>query len=210
MPVRSAQHIWRQMSHVLGSSSALSCHARPFPLRHFQGPTGARSSLPSRRTCPACRSQSGTFSVSAEGLSEPVEAQTLKLTVCFQVCTRWWSSCCRSAWSCWCSAGSSALSVRWSASPECWWDLPPTSSSAVSPEGCPVGVGSGELLLGCVITVGRQQQVGRDVLTSWLVSTSGVVVPENKQKYPVWSQAVIFTASGGCTQHTCLDCPIDG
>lgn len=68
MPVRSAQ---RQMSHVLGSSSALSCHARPFATRHFQGPTGAWSSLPSRRTCPACRSQSGTFWVSAEGLSEP-------------------------------------------------------------------------------------------------------------------------------------------
>lgn len=78
------------------------------------------------------------------------------------------------------------MSVRWSASPECWWDLPPTSSSAVSPEGRPVGVGSVELLLGCVITVGRRQQrVDRDVLTSWLVSTSGVVVAESKQKYPV-------------------------
>lgn len=48
-----------------------------------------------------------------------------------QACTRWWSSCCPSAWSCWCSAGSLDLSVRWPAAPTCWLDLHPTFFSAV-------------------------------------------------------------------------------
>lgn len=134
MPVRSAQPIWRQMSHVLALPLPCPVTLDLFPLRHFQAPTRARSSLPSRRTCPPCRSRSGTFSVSPRGSvwNDAQRPQTLKLAVCLQVCTRWWSSCYRSAWSCWCSAGSSALSVRWSASPGCWWDPPPTSSSAVS------------------------------------------------------------------------------
>lgn len=39
-------------------------------------PTTAWSSLPSRRTCPPCRSLSGTFSVSPEVLSGPTHTST--------------------------------------------------------------------------------------------------------------------------------------
>ncbi len=50
-----------------------------------------------------------------------------------QACTRWWSSCCPSAWSCWCLAGSLDSSARWPAVPTCWLDQHPIFSSAVSP-----------------------------------------------------------------------------
>lgn len=60
----------------------------------------------------------------------------LHVNVCLQACTKWWSSCCPSAWSCWCSAGSLDSSARWPAVPNCWLDPHPTFSSAVSPHRC--------------------------------------------------------------------------